>query len=164
MARRRARIGLVSDTHGLVRPEVLAALEGCERIVHAGDVGGPHVLEALEAVAPVTAVRGNVDEPAAIRRGRRKLDPEWAAALPETAMLALRGKRLFVLHVLEALAPEVEADVVISGHSHRPRVERRGGVLYVNPGSVGPRRFSLPVAMAILKVGARVDVEPIVLG
>ena len=84
--------------------------------------------------------------------------------MPETATLAVRGKRLFVLHVLEALAPEVEADVVISGHSHRPRVERRGGVLYVNPGSVGPRRFSLPVAMAILKVGARVDVEPIVFG
>ena len=134
-------IGLISDTHGLLRPEALAALQGADRIIHAGDVGAPAVLEALRAVAPVSAVRGNVDH------------GEWAAALPLTQVIESEAGLLYCLHDLNTLDLDPGAAglaAVISGHSHQPRIERRGGVLYINPGSAGPRRFSLPVSLARL--------------
>jgi hypothetical protein len=139
-----ASVGVISDTHGLVRPEALARLRGVELIVHAGDVGHPDVLRALGAIAPVVAVRGNND------RG------PWARKLHETERIELGGGRLYVLHDLAALAidPVAEGiDVVIAGHSHRPSITRRDGVTFLNPGSAGPRRFSLPIALARLSVG-----------
>jgi hypothetical protein len=140
------RIGVISDTHGLVRPEALHALAGAELIVHAGDVGAPEVLDALRAVAPVVAVRGNND------RGR------WARALAATEVVERGGRALYVLHDLHELDLDPRAagfDAVIAGHSHQPSVERRDGVLYLNPGSAGPRRFRLPVCVARLSVSAR---------
>jgi uncharacterized protein len=139
------RIGVISDTHGLVRPQALRALAGADLIVHAGDVGSPEVLEALRAVAPVVAVRGNND------RG------EWAAALAETEVVETDGRSLYVLHDLKELELDPRAagfDAVIAGHSHQPRIDRRDGVLYLNPGSAGPRRFRLPIAIAWLAVEA----------
>jgi putative phosphoesterase len=139
------RIGVISDTHGLLRPEALQALVGAELIVHAGDVGGPEVLDGLRAVAPVVAVRGNNDRGA------------WAAALAETEVVETAGRMLYVLHDLRELDLDPRAagfDAVIAGHSHQPRIDRRDGVLYVNPGSAGPRRFRLPIALAWLDVGA----------
>lgn len=136
-------VGVISDTHGLLRPEALEALQGSEHIVHAGDVGDPAILDRLAAIAPVTAVRGNVD------RG------PWASALPETAVLEIGGASLYVLHDMEALdlAPEAAGfQVVIAGHSHTPRVEERRGVILFNPGSAGPRRFRLPVSVGRLRV------------
>ena len=145
------RIGVISDTHGLVRPEALRALAGADLIVHAGDVGAPEVLEALRAVAPVVAVRGNND------RG------PWAAALAETEVVETDGRSLYVLHDLNTLDLDPRAagfDAVIAGHSHQPRIERRDGILYLNPGSAGPRRFRLPIAVAWLAVEpARMDAE-----
>jgi putative phosphoesterase len=132
------RLGLVSDTHGLLRPAVLRFLAGSDAIVHAGDIGAAEILEALAAVAPLTAVRGNNDTQA------------WAHALPEVATLSFAGTRLLVLHDLKRLRREqLDADVglVVSGHSHRPHQEQRDGVLYLNPGSAGPRRFRLPVGV-----------------
>lgn len=144
-------IGVVSDTHGLLRPEALRRLRGVDRIVHAGDIGTPEVLRALEALAPVTAVRGNNDRGA------------WARALPETATLEVDGARLYVLHDVKTLAIEPRAAglaAVIAGHSHKPALTDRNGVLFLNPGSIGPRRFTLPVAMARLTVrGAAVRAE-----
>lgn len=144
-------IGVVSDTHGLVRPEALHRLKGVDRIVHAGDIGSRDVLLALEAIAPVTAVRGNNDRDA------------WARAIPETALVEVGRVRLYVLHDVKTLAVDPRAaglDAVIAGHSHRPSQVERDGVLFLNPGSIGPRRFTLPVAMAILTVrGARVRAE-----
>ncbi len=140
------RVGLISDTHGLLRPEAVAALEGVDAIVHAGDVGAPGLLAELGAVAPVTAVRGNVDLGA------------WAERLPPTAELELAGRWLHVLHRLDDLELDPAAagfDVVIFGHSHRPSIERRKGVLYVNPGSAGPRRFHLPVTVGLLELDSR---------
>jgi hypothetical protein len=140
-----ARIGLISDTHGLLRPEALAALRGCDRIVHGGDIGDPAILDALAALAPVTAVRGNNDTAA------------WAAALPEAARFDYAGVTLYVLHDHKQLAidPCTEGvDVVVSGHSHRPAIATRDGVLHVNPGSAGPRRFRLPVTLAYLDIDA----------
>lgn len=135
--------GVISDTHGLLRPEAVAALVGAERIIHAGDIGRPEVLQALEAVAPVIAVRGNNDTGA------------WAAAIPETAVVEIDDLRCYVLHDVKALdfdpAP-AGFSVVISGHSHQPRIAQRAGVWFVNPGSAGPRRFKLPVAVARLYV------------
>ena len=136
-------LGVIADTHGLVRPEALAALAGVERIVHAGDIGNRQVLEALERVAPVTAVRGNND-----RDG-------WAAGIPETEIVEVGGVSLYLLHDLHELDLEPRAAgfaAVISGHSHQPRVEERDGVLYLNPGSAGPRRFRLPVSVATLTI------------
>ena len=136
-------VGLISDTHGLLRPEAVAALRGSDFIVHAGDVGDPEILQRLEALAPVTAVRGNID------RG------EWAAALPETAVLEVGGASIYVIHGLDDLDLDPAAagfQAVISGHSHRPGQSERNGVLYVNPGSAGPRRFSLPIGVGRLTV------------
>jgi putative phosphoesterase len=134
------RIGLVSDTHGLLRPEVLAYLRGSDHIIHAGDICGPDVLQALGALAPLTAVRGNND------RG------PWAQALAEAETLRFAGVAIHVVHDLKELDLEDEVHVVVSGHSHKPRVEQRGGVLYVNPGSAGPRRFSLPISAGELRI------------
>lgn len=138
------RIGVISDTHGLLRPEAVARLQGVAHILHAGDIGRPEVIEELEKLAPVTAVRGNVDL------------GDWAEAFPETATLQCAGRRLYLLHDVKQLAldPAAEGyDVVVSGHSHKPRVETVDGVLHLNPGSAGPRRFSLPIALAILVLG-----------
>jgi len=137
------RIGVISDTHGLLRPEALRALRRSDLILHAGDVCGAHVIEELRAIAPVTVVRGNNDR-----------DP-WGRRLPETASLEVEGVRLHVLHDLQELALdplEEGVAVVVSGHSHQPTSERRGGVLYFNPGSAGPRRFRLPVTVGRLVV------------
>ena len=139
----RLRIGVISDTHGLLRPEALVFLSGSDHIVHAGDVGDPAILDALAAVAPVTAIRGNVDT-----------DP-WAARLPEAARVTIGGVTIYVLHDLAALDIKPHARgirVVMYGHSHKPSVTERDGVLYLNPGSAGPRRFRLPITAAELLV------------
>jgi putative phosphoesterase len=134
-------VGVISDTHGLVRPAAMAELRGCDLIVHCGDIGHPAVLDALRELAPVRAVRGNNDTGG------------WAAGLPGDDVVEIGGQALYVLHDLGELVLEPAAAgfaAVLSGHSHRPLVERRKGVLFVNPGSAGPRRFSLPVALARL--------------
>jgi len=143
MAPRVHTLGVISDTHGLVRPEALAALAGVERIVHAGDIGAPDVLDALGRIAPVTAVRGNNDR------------ERWAADIPETDVLEIGDVSLYVLHDLHELDLDPRAagfSAVIAGHSHQPRMEERDGVLYLNPGSAGPRRFKLPISLARLTV------------
>jgi putative phosphoesterase len=151
MAPRVHTVGVISDTHGLLRPEAVAALQGVERIVHAGDIGSPDVLTALERIAPVAAVRGNNDR------------ERWAAAIPETEVVQIGGVALYVLHDLHALDLDPRAAgfaAVIAGHSHRPRLQERDGVLYLNPGSAGPRRFTLPISLARLTVaGPRVRAE-----
>ena len=132
------RIGLISDTHGLLRPEAEAFLRGCDHIVHGGDIGDAAILARLASLAPLTAVRGNNDRGA------------WADRIPETALVVVDGVRVHVLHDLALLDIEPAAAgvrVVVSGHSHQPKVDERGGVLYVNPGSAGPRRFRLPIAV-----------------
>lgn len=145
---RRLVVGVIADTHGLVRPEALAALEGSDLVLHAGDVGSPDVLVALERIAPVRAVRGNVDRDA------------WARALPVTDIVDVGDASLYVLHDVHDLDldPAVAGfGAVVAGHSHQPRSERVGGVLYFNPGSAGPRRFKLPIAVGKLVVeGARI--------
>jgi putative phosphoesterase len=141
MRRGTQTIGVISDTHGLVRAEALAAVRGCAAIVHAGDIGKPEVLEQLAELAPLTAIRGNVDN--------------WAVDLPDTAVLTVAGKRFYVIHNVKELALDPRAAgfaAVISGHSHVPKCETRDGVLYLNPGSAGPRRFKLPVAVAKIRV------------
>jgi putative phosphoesterase len=137
------RIGLIADTHGLLRPQALAQLRGCDHLIHAGDIGGPSILDELAAIAPLVAVRGNNDS------------GPWALQLPELAYLQVGTVLVCVIHDLaglrrHALRPGVR--VVVSGHSHVPRVHHEAGVLYVNPGSAGPRRFSLPIAVALLQV------------
>ena len=137
------KIGLISHTHGLLRPEALERLRGCEHILHAGDVGRPEVLAQLAALAPLTAVRGNND------RG------PWAEALPHSAALRFAGIVIFVVHRPEDVPPgarEAGYRVVVTGHTHRPRSEEREGVLHVNPGSAGPRRFRLPVSAGWLEI------------
>jgi putative phosphoesterase len=137
------RIGLISDTHGLLRPEALAFLAGADHIVHGGDIGGPDILERLAAIAPLTVVRGNNDT------------APWARAIPETARVDFGAVALYAIHDLKQLAIDPRAAgvrVVVSGHSHRPACSERGGVLYVNPGSAGRRRFSLPIAAAELHI------------
>lgn len=161
------RVGLISDTHGLVREEALAALAKSDVILHAGDIGGPHVLDALSAIAEVHAIRGNVDEPDELAEKKpKKLDPRWAQALPVTRTLELAGHRVHLVHAIADLSidPVAEGiDVVVSGHSHVPSVDRRDGVLYVNPGSAGPRRFRLPVCVARLTLGARANARIVTL-
>jgi hypothetical protein len=137
------QVGVISDTHGLMRPEALSALAGVQHLIHAGDVGGAEVLEHLGMLAPVTAVRGNNDH------------GDWALELPETTTFELAGLRLHLLHNLAELAVDPTAEdigVVIAGHSHRPVVRESDGVLYLNPGSAGPRRFRLPVSVARLEI------------
>ena len=139
-------IGVIADTHGLVRPAALAALQGSALIIHAGDIGTPDVLSALAAIAPVVAVRGNNDRGA------------WAEALPETVTVEVGAYRLYVLHDVKSLALDPQAaglHAVIAGHSHRPLVVERQGVLFVNPGSAGRRRFKLPVTVARLSTAAQ---------
>ena len=139
------RIGVISDTHGLLRPEAVAALAGVSHIVHAGDVGTPEVLEELRKIAPVTAVRGNND------RG------PWAQQLAVSESLRVAGHVIYVLHDIAELEIDAAAKgyaAVITGHSHKPVIEKRGGVLFLNPGSAGPRRFSLPISVAVLDVHA----------
>lgn len=134
-------IGVISDTHGLLRPEVIAALGGADHILHAGDIGAPEVLAELARIASVTAIRGNMD-----------VEP-WAHTLAETECVELGGMTIYMLHDLGALDLKPEAAgirVVVYGHSHRPRMEERNGVLYFNPGSAGPRRFNLPVSVGKL--------------
>ena len=159
----RVRIGLISDTHGLLRPEALAALAAVDHIIHAGDIGGIRagdldgdaLLEKLRGLAPVTAVRGNND-----------LGP-WADALAETASVQLDGRTMRVVHDLKQLAPAEFAAgyaAIVCGHSHRPQVLERDGTLIVNPGSAGPRRFSLPVAVGFLELdstGVRARIQSI---
>jgi putative phosphoesterase len=137
------KIGIISDTHGLLRPQAAERFSGVHHIIHAGDIGQPGVISELRKIAPVTAVRGNID------RG------DWAAHYPDTALIKLGGRCLYVLHNIQELDLDPVAagiDVVVSGHSHRPRSETVGGVLYLNPGSAGPRRFNLPIALATLEL------------
>jgi hypothetical protein len=136
-------IGLISDTHGLLRPQALAALEGSDILLHAGDIGDQKILDALAEIAPVTAVRGNNDMGA------------WAKHLPDETDIRIAGITLHLLHDLAQLKIDPVAtatDVIVSGHSHRPLSRRDQGVLYINPGSAGPRRFTLPIAVARLRV------------
>lgn len=137
------QIGVISDTHGLLRPTAVEALAGSALIIHAGDVGKPEILATLREVAPVVAVRGNVDRGA------------WAWKLPETEVAEVDQVRLYVLHDLAMLDLDPVAagfQAVISGHSHQPSIEHRDGVLYLNPGSAGPRRFTLPISLALIRV------------
>jgi uncharacterized protein len=136
-------IGIISDTHGLLRPEALAALQGSQYIIHAGDIGDPQILDRLAAVAPVTAVRGNVDH------------GPWARKIPATNVLEIGAVSIYVLHSLQELDLKPEAAkfaAVVYGHSHVPTQELKNGVLYFNPGSAGPRRFRLPVSVGRLTI------------
>jgi putative phosphoesterase len=136
-------IGVIADTHGLLRPEALEALQGADLIVHAGDIGNPRVLEGLRAVAPVVAVRGNMDE------------PWWSQSLPESEMIQVAQTWFYVIHDLDDLDLDPLAagiSAVIYGHSHQPSIQMRKGVLLINPGSAGPRRFELPVSVASIRV------------
>jgi uncharacterized protein len=137
------RVGLISDTHGLMRPEALAALAGVAHIVHAGDIGTAEILERLRAIAPVTAVRGNNDKSV------------WANGIAEHEVVQIGGKSIYVLHDLNELDLDPASsgfDVVVTGHSHKPLITTRNDVLYVNPGSAGPRRFKLPICVAMLEI------------
>jgi uncharacterized protein len=144
------KIGVISDTHGLLRPEAASALAGVEHILHAGDVGKPAILAELQAIAPVTAVRGNVDA------------GDWAEKLPLTAATTVAGRRVYMLHSLgdlEVDPAQQNIAVVVSGHTHKPLIEWRDGVLYVNPGSAGPRRFSLPISIGFLRFASNAPIE-----
>jgi uncharacterized protein len=145
MTDQRITLGIISDTHGLLRPEALRALRGSDRILHAGDVGAPEILDALAQIAPVTAVRGNVDtEP-------------WALALPETEVVEAAGVSIYILHDIGQLDLKPQAAgfrVAVYGHSHQPKIEEKNGVLYFNPGSAGPRRFNLRVSVGRLTIKA----------
>jgi len=139
----RTIVGVISDTHGLLRPEAVAALRGSRYIVHGGDIGDETILRTLEAIAPVTVVRGNTDTEA------------WARRLPYTAVLDVDGVRIYAVHDIAQLDIDPRAagvGVVVFGHSHRPGIEQRRDVLYLNPGSAGPRRFDLPVSLARLAI------------
>lgn len=141
-------IGVISDTHGLLRPEALTALRSSEHVIHAGDIGAPEIIPELERIAPVTAIRGNVDR-----------EP-WTNRFPETEVVELGGLQFYIIHDLNALDLNPRAAgfaAVISGHSHQPKQELKDGVLYFNPGSAGPRRFRLPVSIGMLEIsGSRI--------
>jgi uncharacterized protein len=155
MAEKRITVGVISDTHGLLRPEAVEALRGSRRILHAGDIGGPEILEALAKIAPVTAVRGNVDT------------ASWARTLPETEVIEAGGVSIYTLHDRGQLDLKPEAAgfrVVVYGHTHQPKIEEKNGVLYFNPGSAGPRRFKLPVTLGRIVVSndeVRGEIVPI---
>ena len=136
-------IGVISDTHGLLRPEAVELLRGSEHIIHAGDIGSPEIIPELRKIAPVTAIRGNVDTQA------------WAQAFAETEVVELGGLYIYVIHDASAIDLNPKAAgfaAVISGHSHQPKQETRNGVLYFNPGSAGPRRFKLPISMGRMEI------------
>jgi len=141
-------IGVISDTHGLLRPEVVKALSGSELIIHAGDVDQPEILSRLRNIAPTIAVRGNVDHGI------------WAQAIPRTRSIEVGGVRIYVVHNIEDLAIDAAGEgyaAVISGHSHKPSIVRKAGVLFLNPGSAGPKRFKLPVSVALLRAKENQD-------
>jgi putative phosphoesterase len=143
---RATKIGLISDTHGLLRPEAVRALAGSELILHAGDIGDPEILDELRKIAPVIAIRGNVDV------------EEWARDLPETEIVETEAATIFVIHDVNQLDLKPEAagfQIVVSGHSHKPGDIERNGVRYINPGSAGPRRFSLPISLAWLDLSVK---------
>ena len=131
------KIGIISDTHGLLRPAAEQRLAGVDHIVHAGDIGRPEIVVALRRIAPVTAIRGNVDS------------GEWARQYPDTKLVRLAGKSIYVLHDLKTLQadPGSGINVIVSGHSHVPKIDTVGGILYLNPGSAGPQRFKLPITL-----------------
>jgi putative phosphoesterase len=137
------KIGLISDTHGLLRPQALSALQGCDRIIHGGDIGKPDILDALRAIAPLTVVRGNNDT-----------DDAWASDVPYEATLRVGEVAIYVTHILADVPEQLAADVrvVVTGHSHKPLQQMRHGVLFINPGSAGPRRFKLPITVGFLHV------------
>jgi putative phosphoesterase len=137
------RIGVISDTHGLLRPEAVEKLANVEQIIHAGDIGSAEVIAELRKIAPVVAIKGNNDK------------GDWASDIPHDAVVTLGGRQIYVLHDVAELDLDPAAagfDVVVSGHSHRPKAETKDGVLYLNPGSAGPRRFTLPIALAVLEL------------
>ena len=143
-------VGLISDTHGLLRREAAAALAGVDRILHAGDVDRPEILDALRAIAPVTAVRGNVDT------------SSWADTLPYDTVVFIDGFNIYMLHSLREMTMDPKAarmDVVVSGHSHKPAIETVKDVLYVNPGSAGPQRFTLPISVGFLRLSPKAPIE-----
>jgi putative phosphoesterase len=144
------KIGVISDTHGLLRAEAIAALQGCDRIIHAGDIGSSQILEQLAAIAPVDAVRGNND-----------LDAPWARELPDCLRLDLNGWKVLLVHDMADVAANLDDGIklVITGHSHKPGIDWRGERLFLNPGSAGRRRFTLPVTLALLEVQAQ-SIEP----
>ena len=136
-------IGIISDTHGLLRPEAVSALSGCDLILHAGDIGKPDVLESLKKIAPVYAIRGNNDT------------DKWAEKIPEDRTVKIDSISIYMIHDVKEINPAAwrrTPDVVVSGHSHKPQIQEREGILYINPGSAGPRRFKLPVSIATLKL------------
>ncbi|WP_409189063.1 metallophosphoesterase family protein [Bradyrhizobium sp. RDM4] len=147
------RIGVISDTHGLLRPEVEHYLAGVSHIIHAGDIGTPDILERLRRIAPVTAIRGNVDV------------GNWARHYPETETLRLGGRGFYLLHDLKTLEIDPAAhdiDAVISGHSHRVQIKTINGILFLNPGSAGPRRFHLPITLATLDLDETGALQPMI--
>jgi hypothetical protein len=136
-------VGVISDTHGLLRPEAIEMLRGSEHIIHAGDIGAPEIIPELKKIAPVTAIRGNIDQMA------------WCRKFPETELVELGGIHIYILHDVNAIDLNPKAAgfaAVISGHSHKPHQEMKGGVLYFNPGSAGPRRFKLPITVGRLEI------------
>jgi putative phosphoesterase len=139
------KIGVISDTHGLLRPEALAALQGCEQIIHAGDIGKPEILEQLAAIAPLQVVRGNND-----------LNLPWTEHVADSLRLDFNGWQALLVHDIADVPAQLDPDIrlVITGHSHKPRIDWRGERLWLNPGSAGPRRFKLPVTLAVLDVQA----------
>ncbi len=136
-------IGIISDTHSLLRPEAIVSLRGCQHILHAGDIGSLEVIKELSSIAPVSAIRGNIDKDL------------WAAEFSDDEVVKIDGKYIYILHSLHDLDLDPVAagfDIVVSGHSHQPNIERKDGVLYINPGSAGPRRFTLPITIAKLEI------------
>jgi putative phosphoesterase len=139
------KVGLISDTHGLLRPQALEALQGCDYLIHGGDIGKPEILDALKTIAPLTVVRGNNDT-----------DDAWARDVPHEAVLRIGDVAIYTTHILADVPASLpdEVRVVVTGHSHRPVQQTRNGVLFINPGSAGPRRFKLPITVGMLHIEA----------